>query len=336
MRAYEAALAIQQKQADANPRVVEFQHDLATVHNNIGTLLRASGRPDEASKSFARALPIRERLAREHPDLPDDASAVGSLLNNMAQLDIDAQRFDEARARLQTAIEWQRKALAVNPRHPTYREFLGNHLKNLLLTLRAMSRDEEAAKVQQELEAFDATDPQFAALDARLAAVLNGEAPKDNAERLALAQRAYDRGLVAAAARLWSEALQADPGLAADRQAQHRYNAACAAVLAGSGKGRDDPPPDDAARARLRDQARAWLEAELVVWEGLLKSGPDAARAGVVETLRHWQADADLATVRDAAPLAALPASERAAWRGLWDKVASLLGNAKAPPAGAR
>ena len=57
--------------------------------------------------------------------------------------------------------------------------------------------------------------------------------PKDKAERLRLAQRAYDKALHATAARLWAEALAADPKLGDDRQAQHRYNAACAAALAG-------------------------------------------------------------------------------------------------------
>ena len=73
---------------------------------------------------------------------------------------------------------------------------------------------------------------------------MKGGAPKDNAERLALAQRAYDTKRFAVAARLWAEALDSDPKLAADRQAQHRYNAACAAALAAAGQGKDEPAPD--------------------------------------------------------------------------------------------
>ena len=40
------------------------------------------------------------------------------------------------------------------------------------------------------------------------------------------------------------------------RQLQHRYNAACSAALAGSGQTKDDPPPDQAARVKLR--RRPW------------------------------------------------------------------------------
>ena len=81
----------------------------------------------------------------------------------------------------------------------------------------------------------------LAALAARLPAVLKGEdRPADAAERLAFAQMCYDTKRHAAAARLWAEALAADPKLGDDRQARHRYNAACAAALAGcrAGEGR--------------------------------------------------------------------------------------------------
>ena len=63
-----------------------------------------------------------------------------------------------------------------------------------------------------------------------------------------LANFCYDSKRYAAAARVWSEAMEADPKLVDDRQAQHRYNAACAA-LAAAGQGIDDPPPNDDGRA---------------------------------------------------------------------------------------
>ncbi len=66
-------------------------------------------------------------------------------------------------------------------------------------------------------------------LDARLAAVLGGnQAPVDELERTQLAFRAYEWSLFASSARLYAEAIANDPKLAADRQAQHLYTAACA------------------------------------------------------------------------------------------------------------
>src|SRR5207249_3460740 len=139
---------------------------------------------------------------------------------------------------------------------------------------------------------------------------------------------AYDTGRHAAA-RLWAEALDAEPGLADDRQAGHRYNAACAAALAGSGQGIDDPPPDEAARARLRARALGWLQADLAAWSRLLDTAPPDQRPAVAQTLAHWQADADLAGVREPGALDALPGPEREGWRALWGQVAATLARAR-------
>ena len=54
--------------------------------------------------------------------------------------------------------------------------------------------------------------------------------------------------------------LEADPKLVDDRQAQHRYNAACAAALASSGQGKEEPALDEAARDRLLHPLEILLE----------------------------------------------------------------------------
>ena len=168
------------------------------------------------------------------------------------------------------------------------------------------------------------------ALAERLPAVLKGDdQPRDNAERLAFAQMCYDTRRYAAAARLRGEALEADPRLGDDRQAQHRYNAACAAALAAAGRGIDDPPPDDAAKLKLREQARVWLQAELAAWSKLQEAQPQA-RPVIVQTLRHWQVDSDLDGLRDKGALAKRPAEERTACERLWADVAALLRRADA------
>jgi hypothetical protein len=162
----------------------------------------------------------------------------------------------------------------------------------------------------------------LATLADRLPDILKGDdRPKDDAERLALAQMCFDTKRFAAAARLWAKALESDPKLGDDRQAGHRYNAVCAAALAASGRGQDDPPPDDAAKAKLRGQALGWLEAERDAWAELVDFGPPQARAFVAQTLRHWKVDANLAGVRDADALVKLPGDERKEGQDLWADV---------------
>ena len=142
------------------------------------------------------------------------------------------------------AIEWQRKALAANPDNPNYRQSLGNHLSNLVSAAEGLGRRDLAEQARRDLADLESSDSEKAALDARLAAVLTGrKTPKNDAERIALAYRAYEKSLHAASARLFAEAIANDPRIGDDRRMPHRYNAACAAALAGSGRGKDDPNP---------------------------------------------------------------------------------------------
>jgi serine/threonine protein kinase len=341
LESYGKALAIRERLARENPSVTRFQSDVAASHNDIGNHHGQAGHPDQALVSNGKALAIRERLAREHPETPDHASELGGTLNNIATIGIAARRFDQARDKLRQAISWQKKALATNPRHPTYRRYLGRHLSNLIKAATALGNAGEAAAAQRELAELDASDPAMQALDVRLAAVNGGESPKDNGERLQLAYRAYEKKQLVASARLFAEALVADPKLADDRRSQHRYNAACAAALAAASaktaltppatRGIADKPPNEADPAKLRYQARAWLEAELKSWSRLLESAKSEQRLAIAGTLKHWQEDTDLAGVRDEAALANLPKKEREEWNSLWADVDALIRKPRIP-----
>jgi hypothetical protein len=74
-----------------------------------------------------------------------------------------------------------------------------------------------------------------------------------------------------------------------------------------------------------RRQALDWLRADLTVWSEQIEKGVAQERKTAQETLRHWQQDADLAGLRDAATLDKLPETERADCHKLWHEVAALL-----------
>ena len=141
------------------------------------------------------------------------------------------------------------------------------------------------------------------------------------------------RADIAAAARLWGEALEADPKLAEDRQAQHRYNAACAAALAAAAdrprRGGREPAPDDAARAEA-PRAGPRLAGGRAGGVGEGAGGPAGGRAGRradPPALAGRRRPGRRARGRGAG---GLPEAERAAWRALWDDVAALLQKAMA------
>jgi serine/threonine-protein kinase len=169
-------------------------------------------------------------------------------------------------------------------------------------------------------------------VEARLPAVLRGEAgPIDAADRLRFAEVCLLTKRFADSARLFEKAFTDRPQLADDVPAAHRYNAACAAALAGCGQGTDGDKLSPAERARWRQQARAWLQADLAVWAGKLAGGNAADRAQVKAVLSHWQADADLAGLREPDALGKWSAKERGEWLALWKEVGTLLERATAP-----
>jgi hypothetical protein len=105
-----------------------------------------------------------------------------------------------------------------------------------------------------------------------------------------------------------------------------RYDAACAAALAGCAADK----PDGKERARLRRQALDWLREDLAWW-GKAGVGKARTNALVQQKMQNWQSDPDLAGVRDRAGLARLPNEERKQWERLWSDVAVLLRRVSGP-----
>jgi serine/threonine-protein kinase len=163
--------------------------------------------------------------------------------------------------------------------------------------------------------------------------IFNGETkPPDPVELLDLARLwGLSKQHAATAARFYLEAFTADPKLAADPRPHHRFDAACAAALAGCGRGRDAENLPDKVAFMFRRQALAWLRADLAVHTKSAAGAEAAAKEAVRQRLEHWQKDADLAGLRDPNALARLPQAECDAWNRLWAEVDALL--AKARPA---
>jgi hypothetical protein len=156
--------------------------------------------------------------------------------------------------------------------------------------------------------------------------------PATLTERLDLAHIAHTRGLHATSARLWAEAFALEPKLASDPAKRLRHAAARCAILAGCGKGTEEPPLDESTRLAMRTQAREWLEADLAAWVKILAENRSSNASNARRALRSWQTETPLAGIRDAAALAALPEAERARWCKFWIAVETCLANC---PAGA-
>jgi eukaryotic-like serine/threonine-protein kinase len=326
LASYEKAREIRVRIARENPNVTKFQRDLASCYHRIGILQSKSGGQSDALASYEQTRLIRVRLTHEHPESGEYACDLGGTLNNMALIDLDQKRFEEAKIKLVEAIESQRKVLAKNPTHSTARQHLGNHLRNVILAAKGLGQEDVVERAQHDLVELRDSDPQIIALDARMSAVLQKkDKPKDELERIRFAIRAAQKGLHSASAELYAEAFTNNPKLAEERKPLRRYNAACSAAISGSGRGKNAPPLDDAALTKLRGQALQWLEAEADLWTRSLETANAEERSAIAKTLAHWKVDSDLAGIRDEQELAKLPQDEHEAFRKLWSHVDRLI-----------
>ena len=335
-------------------QAVHLSADRAEDHYDLGYALQEQGRLEEAIQEYRTAIRIKHDFAAASQNLAVALSNLGTTMLQQGKTDRSITEYraaiqlnpDMANAHaglgnallragmLDESVKASREAIRLAPgdAHPHLNLGLALHAQakygEALTELKA-ARDRtgtDSEKVFPGIEQLISRLEKEALLGNRLEAILRGDdRPGDNPERLTLAQMCADTKRHAAAVRFWAEALAAEPKLGDDRQAQHRYNAACAVALAGSGQGKDDPPPDDARKAKLRSQALGWLKAELAAWTKMLDDGDAQSRAQVVQTLQHWKVDTDLAGVRDAEALAKLPEAERKEWQALWAEVDRLL-----------
>ena len=282
----------------------------------MGHAFRGKGAWDEAIAAYNQAIRLK----------PDEASIhynLGLALENRGAL-------DEAIAAYKDAIRF----------HADYAEAfcnVGQALKQkgqFSEALTALRRGDElgsrnprwpypSARWVQECE-------RLVDLDGRLPAVLRGEVvPVSAAERIEFAKLCALKKLNVASAHLFQQAFASQPELANDIEGGRRYDAACCAALAGSGKGEDAVPLDEAKRATWRRQTLEWLRADLAYWARQAESDSPQARLVVQKKLEHWRRDPDFSGVRGEAALATLPEAERDAWRKLWTDVENTLAKSR-------
>jgi len=78
-----------------------------------------------------------------------------------------------------------------------------------------------------------------------------------------------------------------------------------------------------------RRQAREWVRSDLAVWANTLKGGSRAVRVVVSRMLTCWQADTDLAGLREPSALDKLSAAECKECLTLWNEFTSVLNRAR-------
>jgi tetratricopeptide (TPR) repeat protein len=296
---------------------IRLKKDYAEAHYCLGNALGGMDRLDEAIGEWRAAIRLKKDLAGAH--------------NNLGAALVIKGRLDEAIAEF-------REAVRLDKADPVAHHNLGE-------TLVKKGRFREAVEELRLAHEIGCRKPVFpypwpsaqwlrnaerlAELDGRLPALLSRQEPVKNAtDRLALAYLCNLRKEHFAATRWYSEAFVAQPQLAADVRAGHRYQAACVAALAGTGSGKDAAALDGRERTRLRQQALDWLRTDLALNARLAEKGPLQARGLVQQRLSEWQQDTVWTALRGAG-LNKLPEEERDDWRKLWADVDQLLASVR-------
>jgi serine/threonine-protein kinase len=292
---------------------LRLKKDLPAAHDGLGNALREKGRLDEAIAEYKEAVRIKSDDARTHYNL-------GNAL-------MGERRWGEASAEYRETLRLDK-------------DYAEAHC-NLGLTLWQLDEFRAAREELRRGHELGSRNPRWPypsaqwvrqcerliELDGRLPAFLEGKfTPASSDERIGLAELCSLKGLRRAEALLYEQAFAAQPKLADDLRAAHRYNAACAASAAACGQAEDADKLDGKERARLRRQALAWLRADLEAWGRLLDKKPDQERsAWIANVLRGgWQASPSLAGVRGPVALAKLPDAERQQWQKLWADTAEM------------
>jgi serine/threonine protein kinase len=321
------AVDVQEKLVADWPDVPLYRRNLADAYAQLARLLNDRN-PREAEAVLRQAVAIHEQLIRDLPKVAVYRQLLSSMQVTLGMALGNQGKFADAVAAF-------RRALELNSNLPAVHVNLGNVLREMGQLDEAIGEYRKAIRLKKDYtnaRRYLAFALKLVQIRDRLPAVLQGkDQPKDGIEYLEFAdfcQKPF-RKQYAAAARFYAGAFAAQPKLADDLSGHHRYDAACAAALAGYGQGKDAGGLDETKRASLRQQALEWLRAELTAWNKRLKSDGDRARPVVVKTMRHWQTDGDLDGVRAEAALAKLPEAEREGWRKLWADVAATLARAE-------
>jgi hypothetical protein len=116
LAAFERAIAIVQKLADADPNVASWQNKLALDLCFVGSLRQKAGRTSEGVASFRKAVAIWERLPTLAPHALFNLACAHASLAGIATDPGSGMTASEGRAEAVRAMHWLRNAVAAGYR----------------------------------------------------------------------------------------------------------------------------------------------------------------------------------------------------------------------------
>jgi tetratricopeptide (TPR) repeat protein len=322
---------------EAFEAAVHWNADQALFHNGVGEGLMHQKRYTEATLAFKKAAALQPNSSDTHSHLSwayyragyhaeaEREAAIAIKLDSKNAVACNAMgNALYGQGRFAEAVKYYRKAQEITPKDAMIQLNLGRSLfhdgdfteghKWLSMSVQNLKPEHP----NRELADKELKDCQRAmALDKQIQAFKNrGELPKASKDVFEMADiaRRYQQHHHTAVA-LYARIFTPEADLTDELIGDHRYRAACSAVLTVAGKARDLPKPAAVKQGQLRGEALGWLRAELDRATKLSEAGKSEDAPRLIDRIARWKIDKDLEGVRDPKKL---PESEQPGWRELW------------------
>jgi tetratricopeptide (TPR) repeat protein len=149
---FQESLSIREALWRDNPSHVALDDGLGLALNNLGLLLRDTGRVDDAEAVYRRAVAIAEALWRDNPSHVALGNGLGGALNNLGNLLSDAGRVDDAEAVYRQSVQIREALWRANPSNIEIKAGLDSSLCDF-------DRWDEAERLVDEVLAMVPTHP---------------------------------------------------------------------------------------------------------------------------------------------------------------------------------
>jgi serine/threonine protein kinase/Flp pilus assembly protein TadD len=326
-------------------RAIELKPGYAEAHSDLGTIYHGKKQFDQAIACYREAIRLK-------PSLVQPQSNIGAALFDKRQID-DAivvlrdvvNKFpDYANAHANLGFAYALKSqwpeaiveshelVRLSPNDPMPHYYLGYRLQANGQFTEALSEMRRAHELASKTPGWNQPSAKWVRdcerlleLEREMPAALRQEPPVPPASKLMdFGGVCFMKQWFGAAATFFDRAINAERSWMEAPTFNRRYEAACAAVLAGGPRDKGPDKFDTAARGKFRQKALTWLRIELAARQKLFEQSSDKVRITTRTTMQHWQIDLNLATVRDPAELNHLSEVERRPWQQLWADVERL------------
>lgn len=266
--------------------------------NDLAAIAHLQGRLEEAATLFQQVLEIQSRvLSPEHP-------ATLTTLFNLASTCRQQGTLEQAEELLEQSLRIHRRALGQD--HPDTQ-----HTMIWLSYLQERQGNLDGA-IALRFEHIKLV-AQWAERYTQLFALICQVQPE--AKRAALLSQLVD---------LCADGFAQHPKLSESPRNSLHYTAARAAACAAAGRIEENNPTAAATRVQRRQQALAWLRADLARWTRQWETNEPVTSLRIEDALGRWQRSPALASIRDVEALNEFSEGEQEHFASLWDDVASL------------